>query len=106
QASKPNLSETMKDAGRGSSEGGRRQFIRSTLVVLEIASALVLLVGAGLMIKSFWRLQQVDPGFNPENALTMSVTLPKGKYPEEKQQVAFFQQLIERAGAMPGVQAA
>ncbi len=72
----------MKDAGRGSTEGGRRQFIRSTLVVLEVASALVLLVGAGLMIKSFWRLQKVDPGFNPDNALTVSVALPQSKYPE------------------------
>jgi putative ABC transport system permease protein len=106
QASKPNLTETMKDAGRGSTEGGRRQLIRSTLVVLEVASALVLLVGAGLMIKSFWRLQKVDPGFNPDNALTVSVALPKQKYPEEKQQVAFFQQLIERAAALPGVQSA
>jgi putative ABC transport system permease protein len=106
QASKPNLNETMKDAGRGSTEGGRRQLIRNTLVVLEVASALVLLVGAGLMIKSFWRLQQVDPGFDPQNALTMSVQLPKGKYPEEVQQVAFFQQLLERTAALPGVQAA
>lgn len=106
QASKPNLNETMKDAGRGSTEGGRRRLIRSTLVVLEVASALVLLVGAGLMIKSFWRLQKVDPGFNADNALTVSLALPKRKYPEENQQVAFFQQLIERAGALPGVQAA
>ena len=106
QASKPNLNETMKDAGRGSTEGGRRKFIRSTLVVLEVASALVLLVGAGLMIKSFWRLQKVDPGFNPDNALTASVSLPKAKYPEDSQKVLFFQQLIERVSALPGVQAA
>lgn len=105
QASKPNLNEVMKDAGRGSTEGGRRQFIRSTLVVLEVASALVLLVGAGLMIKSFWQLQKVDPGFKPENALTMQVTLPKRKYPEETQQVAFFQQLLEKVRLLPGVQA-
>jgi putative ABC transport system permease protein len=106
QASKPNLNETMKDAARGSTEGGRRKLIRSTLVVLEVASALVLLVGAGLMIKSFWRLQNVDPGFNPDNALSATVSLPKAKYAEEAQQVAFFQQLIERVGALPGVQAA
>ncbi len=106
QASKPNLNETMKDAGRGSTEGGRRKFIRSTLVVLEVASALVLLVGAGLLIKSFWRLQKVDPGFNPDNALTAWVSLPKTKYPEDSQTVLFFQQLIERVNALPGVQAA
>jgi putative ABC transport system permease protein len=106
QSSKPNLNETMKDAGRGSTEGGRRQRIRSTLVVLEVATALVLLVGAGLMIKSFWQLQKVDPGFNPDNTLTVQVSLPKTKYPEESQQVAFFQQLIERVATLPGVQSA
>jgi putative ABC transport system permease protein len=106
QSSKPNLNETMKDAGRGSTEGRRRQRIRSTLVVLEVATALVLLVGAGLMIKSFWQLQKVDPGFNPDNALTVQVSLPKTKYPEESQQVAFFQQLIERVATLPGVQSA
>ncbi len=74
----------MKDAGRGSTEGGRRKFIRSTLVVLEVAAALVLLVGAGLMIKSFWRLQKVDPGFNPDNAISATVSLPKTKYPEDE----------------------
>jgi putative ABC transport system permease protein len=102
QATKLNLNETLKDAGRGSTESGR-QFVRSGLVVLEVASALVLLVGAGLMIKSFWRLQQVDPGFQPGNALTATVSLPKRKYPEEHQQVAFFQQLLEKVGALPGV---
>jgi putative ABC transport system permease protein len=105
-ASKPNLNETMKDAGRGSTEGGRRQLVRSTLVVLEVASALVLLVGAGLLAKSFWRLQKVDPGFDPDNALTVSVALPRSKYPEENRQVAFFQQLLEKVKAFPGVQAA
>jgi putative ABC transport system permease protein len=104
QASKPNLNEVMKDAGRGSTEGGRRQLIRSTLVVLEVASALVLLVGAGLMIKSFWRLQHVDPGFNPNNALTAAINLPRQKYPEVDQQAAFYQQLIAKVSTLPGVQ--
>ncbi len=103
QATKPNLNETLKDAGRGSTEGGR-QFVRHGLVVLEVASALVLLVGAGLMIKSFWRLQQVDPGFNPDNALAATVSLPKQKYPEKHQQAAFFQQLLEKVRTLPGVQ--
>jgi putative ABC transport system permease protein len=106
QASRPNLSEMMKDSGgRGSTEGGRRLFIRSSLVVLEVASALLLLVGAGLLIKSFWRLQQIDPGFNPNNALTVSLALPGRKYPQENQQAAFFQQLLERVRNLPGVQA-
>jgi putative ABC transport system permease protein len=106
QSSRPNLNETLKDAGRVSTEGGRRQLGRSALVVLEVASALALLVGAGLMIKSFWRLQNIDPGFDPKNALTVSVRLPRGKYPEDNQRIAFFQQLIEKAGTLPGVQAA
>ncbi|HZF39625.1 MAG TPA: ABC transporter permease, partial [Blastocatellia bacterium] len=106
QASRPNLNETMNDTGRGSTEGRRRQLVRSALVVLEVTSALVLLVGAGLLIKSFWRLQQVDPGFNPDNTLTLSVSLPRTKYPEENQRVAFFQQLLEKVSALPGVQAA
>ena len=105
QASKPNLNEVMKDAGRGSTEGGQRQLVRSTLVVLEVASALVLLVGAGLMIKSFWHLRQVDPGFNPNNALAVTVSLPQTKYPKDNQQSAFFQQLLEKVKTLPGVQA-
>lgn len=105
QATKTNLNETLKDAGRGSTEGGR-QFVRNGLVVLEVAAALVLLVGAGLMIKSFWRLQQVDPGFNPDKAMIATVSLPKRKYPEEQQQVAFFQQLLEKVRTLPGVQTA
>lgn len=104
QASKPDLHETLKDAGRGSTEGGRRQVVRSSLVILEVAAALVLLVGAGLMIKSFWQLQQVDFGFQAENTLTATVSLPSRKYPEENQQVSFFQQLIENVQTVPGVQ--
>jgi putative ABC transport system permease protein len=104
QASKPNLNETRKDGGRGSTDGRRRQLIGNALVVLEVASALVLLVGAGLMVKSFMRLQQVDMGFNPDKALAVSLSLPHSNYPEEIQQVAFFQQLIENMRALPGVQ--
>ena len=102
QASRPNLHETMKDGGRGSTEG--RQFTRSALIVLEVAAALVLLVGSGLMMKSFWRLLQVDPGFRPENALAVSVELPDKKYAKEDQQAAFFQRLIEQVRTLPGVQ--
>jgi len=105
QASKVNLNETLKDAGRGSTEGGRQQIIRSSLVVLEIALALLLLVGAGLMVKSFVRLQNVDPGFNPNNALTLKISLPRTKYPEPDQQSAFYQELIEKVSVLPGVEA-
>ncbi len=105
QASKPNLNETLKDAGRGSTEGGRQHIIRSGLVVFEVATALVLLVGAGLMIKSFLHLQKVDPGFNPENALVVNISLPQRKYPEDDQRSAFYSQLIRKVSTLPGVQA-
>jgi len=106
QASRPNLNETLKDAGRGSTEGGRRHFIRSVLVVFEVATALVLLVGAGLMIKSFLRLQNVDPGFNPNNALMVKLSLPQKKYSTPDQRAAFYKQLLEKVAMLPGVQAA
>ena len=104
QAANPNLNEAMKDAGRGSTESGGRKTLRNTLVVIEVAAALILLVGAGLLMKSFWRLQNVNPGFNTENALALTVTLPEKKYKDAAQQVTFFQQLIENLRALPGVQ--
>jgi putative ABC transport system permease protein len=105
QASRPNLNETLKDAGRGSTDDGRRRFIRGALVVLEVALALVLLVGAGLLIKSFLRLRGVSPGFNPEGALSVGIPLSQRKYPEENQRIAFYAQLTEKVGTLPGVQA-
>jgi putative ABC transport system permease protein len=104
QASVANPNEILKDAGRGSTEGGQRQFVRSALVVFEIAMALVLLVGAGLLIKSFQRLQKVDPGFNPDNALSVQVSLPERKYPEGDQRSAFYTQLIDKVSTLPGAQ--
>ncbi|MFL6276630.1 MAG: ABC transporter permease [Blastocatellia bacterium] len=105
QASRPNLNETLKDAGRGSTEGGRRHLFRSVLIVMEVATALVLLVGAGLLIKSFMRLQQVDPGFNPDNALMVKIALPQKKYTTPEQGGAFYKQLLEKVAALPGVEA-
>src|SRR5215813_2207038 len=105
QVSKPNLNEMLKAAGRGSTEGGRRRLVRNTLVVFEVAISLVLLVGAGLLMKSFIGLQKVDPGFDPKNALTVSISLPERKYPEIDQQAAFYSRLIEKVSALPGVQA-
>ncbi|HEX8140372.1 MAG TPA: ABC transporter permease [Pyrinomonadaceae bacterium] len=101
QSSRPNLNETLKEGGRGTTGGQGR--VRSLLVVTEVALALVLLVGAGLLIRSFYRLQQVNPGFNPKNALAVSVSLPAKKYGEEEQQAAFFTELIERVSTLPGV---
>jgi putative ABC transport system permease protein len=102
QMSKPDLNETLKDAGRGST--GRRHVLRSALVVAEVALTLVLLVGAGLMIRSFYRLQQVDPGFNYDNLLTFNISLPQKKYPDDAQKINFYDQLTEKIRALPGVQ--
>ena len=104
QASRPDLNDALKEGGRGSGGGLRAIRIRNLLVVSEIALSLVLLVGAGLLIRSFMHLQQFELGFNPDNLLSMRVQLPRSKYREQKQQAAFFQQLLERMGAMPGVQ--
>ena len=106
QASKPDLNETLKEGGRGSTGGARGRRVRSILVVAEIAFALVLLTGAGLMIRSFIRLQEVKPGFNPENLLTMRLRLPQTKYADAAQLTPFYQQLIERVRALPGVRTA
>ncbi|HEX8775370.1 MAG TPA: ABC transporter permease [Pyrinomonadaceae bacterium] len=101
QSSRPNLNETLKEGGRGTTGGHHR--VRGALVVTEVALAMMLLIGAGLLIRSFYRLQQVDPGFNPKNALAVTVSLPAKKYAEEEQQAAFFTQLIEKVSGLPGV---
>ena len=105
QASRPNLNETLKEGGRGMTGDARRQRVRHALVAGEIAVALLLLIGAGLLLKSFWRLQEVEPGFNPKNALAVNLELPRMKYPEDQQCAAFYSQLIERVSSLPGVQA-
>ncbi len=105
QTSKPNLNEMLKDAGRGSTESGRRRLVRNALVVVEVAISLVLLVGAGLLMRSFIGLQKVDPGFDPKNALTISLSLTERKYPESDRQASFYSRLIESVSALPGVQA-
>ena len=105
QSSKLDLQAAIKDGGR-SSAGADRKRIRSLLVVSEIALAMVLLAGAGLMIKSTLRLLEVKLGFNPENVMTMQLELPGSKYSEDNQARAFNQQLLERIEALPGVASA
>ncbi|HKS40353.1 MAG TPA: ABC transporter permease [Blastocatellia bacterium] len=104
QASKPDLNETLKEGGRGSAGGVKGRRVRSLLVVSEIAMSLILLICAGLLIRSFNRLQKFDLGFNPNNLLTMRVQLSGSKYRENKQFVDFYRQLIERMESVPGVQ--
>jgi putative ABC transport system permease protein len=105
-ASNPDLNETLKEAGRSMSGGASRQRMRNILVVSEIALALVLLVGAGLLLKSFWRLQRVDPGFNPQNVLTMRMMLPYETYAKPAQRGAFYKSVLERISSTPGVESA
>jgi putative ABC transport system permease protein len=102
-SSSPNLNESLKEGGR-TSGAGPRQSLRSLLVLSEIALTVPLMIGAGLLLRSFDRLQQVDPGFNAHNVLTMLVPLPGSKYAKPEQQSAFFQQLVERVGAVQGVE--
>jgi putative ABC transport system permease protein len=103
QASKLDVTTALKEGGRGS-EGHRRTSARSLLLIGEVALSLMLLVGAGLLIKSFLRLQEVRPGFNPHNVLMGMVALPGAKY-KDQQFAEFFRQLKERLEAAPGVQA-
>jgi putative ABC transport system permease protein len=103
-ATKINLNRALKEGGRGSSNGRQRE--RSWLVVAETAFALLLLVGSGLMLKSLWKLTRVDAGMKTEHVLTLDLTLPDARYKEPQQRVAFFQQLLQRLEALPGVAAA
>ena len=105
QSSRPDLNESLKEGGRSASAGRSRHRVRRTLVVAEVALALVLLIGAGLMIRSFLRLSDVNLGFRLDHVLTMQVSLPLSKYPGAQQMTAFYQQVIERLRALPGVQA-
>ena len=103
QASNPDLNETLKEGGRSSGASASRNRLRNALVMGEVAMALVLLIAAGLLIKSVMRLRDVNPGFNPENQLTMGLVLPRTKYPKSSQWLAFYNQLNERLAALPGV---
>ena len=101
KSSKPDLNESLKNGGRGATAGAG---LRSALVISEIALSLVLLAGAGLMIRSFLRLQSVDSGFDPRNTLTLRLTLPEARYPEAHQVISFYQLLTERLGSLHGVE--
>ena len=104
-SSKTELTESLKEGTRGSGEGARRNRVRGLLVVSELAIAVVLLVGAGLLIQSLWRLQNVSPGFESENLLTFVVGIPDVRYPVEKQE-PFYRDLVAGLTALPGVRSA
>src|SRR6266496_5172627 len=99
----PNLTETLKEGGRGLSSGARRNRLRQALVIAEVALALVLLTSAGLLIKSFVQLQNVDAGFNPRNVLTMEISLPRLTYTDNASQARFYNEAQKRIASIPGI---
>jgi len=105
QASRPDLNETLKESGRSATGSAGHRRVRNLLVVSEIALSLVLLVGAGLLMRSFVKLEAVNPGFNPNNVLTMKISLRGPNYQKDTPIIAFHDQLIEKIKALPGVQA-
>ncbi len=102
QASRLNLQESLKAGGLTSAAVFRHFRLRNFLVISEVALALMLLVGAGLLIKSFYLLQRVDPGIDPNHVLTMRVALPASKYSQRERMVAFYRELVQRVEALPG----
>src|SRR5437588_717540 len=104
-AAKSDLQDTLKEGGRGSGPGGRSAWLRNTLVVSEVALSLVLLVGAGLLVKSFVRILDTDPGFNPQHLLTMQLAL-NAKKDDGAKVLNFFNDLNGRIKALPGVESA
>ncbi|HSD46427.1 MAG TPA: ABC transporter permease [Pyrinomonadaceae bacterium] len=102
QASKPDPGNTLKQDGRGLTHGGSSR-MRSALIVSEVALSLMLLVGAGLLINSFWRLLRTDAGFDPQNVLALDIPLSRTKYRKPEQQSAAFEELIARTKTIPGV---
>jgi putative ABC transport system permease protein len=104
QTSRTSLTGPLREGERGG-DSLRHNRLRSVLVVAEVALAMILLMGTGLLLRSFVRLQEVHPGFQPDHLLTMEISLPEAKYPDP-QKAAFFAQLLERVRSLPGVQSA
>ncbi|HSG81116.1 MAG TPA: ABC transporter permease, partial [Gemmatimonadota bacterium] len=103
QASKPDLADSLKDRGR-SSEQARQRLFRNAVVVVEVALSVVLLIGAGLLVRSFIELQRVDAGFDSSNIITFQANLPGARYPEAEQRTNFSLQIQERLASIPGVE--
>ena len=105
QVSRTDVQDALKEGGNAGNSP-RRNWLRGALVVVEVSSAIVLLISAGLLIHSFMRLQQVESGLRPENVLTCKITLPLAKYPTPDSMANFYQQVFDRVSSLPGVQAA
>ena len=103
QASRGRLAEVLKEGGRGTGSAQRHSCLQNGLVVLQVAIALVLLTGAGLLVESFARFARMDPGFRPDRVLTAQITLPAGRYSTPESQAAFAARVVERLASEPGV---
>ena len=106
QASRPDLTGALREGGRGGTTGKGGHRLRQALAASQVALVVVLLTGAGLLIRSFLEIQRVELGFREDHLLTMRVTLPGAKYPEPGQRVRFYDALLERVRALPGVEGA
>ncbi|HWN99398.1 MAG TPA: FtsX-like permease family protein, partial [Blastocatellia bacterium] len=102
-AARTNLNELLKEGSRSVTGGKARQRIRSALVTVEVGLSVALLVSAGLLLRSFWRLQDVNPGFNADHLLTMRINLPRSRYEDNPRAWGFYQRLIEGTSALPGI---
>jgi putative ABC transport system permease protein len=103
-AARTNLNEMLKEGGRSVTGGKGRQRIRNMLVTVEVALSVALLVSSGLLIRSFWRLQEVNPGFKADHLLTMRINLPRNRYPENPRAWEFYKRFLEESRALPGIQ--
>jgi putative ABC transport system permease protein len=103
RALRVDLTDSLKDGSQSASSGGGRRQYRNALVIVEMAMAVMLLVGAGLMLRSLWALQRIDLGFNPVNVLTMRVATPQASYEKAEEVVRFYERLVERVRTLPGV---
>lgn len=106
QAAKTNMNDALKAEGRGAATGLRSHRLRSGLVVAEVALATMLLIGAGLLLRSYARLQQVNPGFSPARVLTFQLGLPEARFPQTQDRGIFVDRLCERLKTLPGVDSA
>src|SRR5262249_5254549 len=105
-SSRTNISETLKEGGRGSSVGRTRHYLRGALVVAEVALALVLLVGAGLLVKNFQGLLNIHDGYRPETLLTLNLTLPEQQYATPASRLAFHERIVRNLSGVAGVESA